>query len=559
MKHQTVSRRKVLAMLGAASGALAASAAAFADGGGNSVVQSVYGPGGEACSGKVRVYETVAAMKLDLSLNDGDYALTQGYYEVNDGGGAPYCIADTGEELLDNGRMAQLLIEDTVNLRMFGCKLDYATDDWAPFNKALHYCRDHFLHHITVTGSEGILLSAPLLLDIPGLILENLGYKTCVISPTQEMNTLIVVKANIIMKNFIVHGLKTCVDNISLENGKDSIFENVETRSAKRFGLVSQAVGNNNSVKLTNFRAFSNGTLYDTTCSYISENASSNDTVVEIQGLDFLTGYCRETRYVKIFDDIYILKEIVNATTVKLYPRLPSSSFTAQPISLYCGAGIEIKKHSDNGIWLGNFVACVSNIGAGVRIASLYGHQFNDFSSEFNRVAGLSFGDRLSGSSQSYSNIFIKPYFENAAMYNYDVIAEKCSGFTIIEPILNVDNIKTYTTSLSVKNMTIIRNAHQYKYIQSLTSLSTTHSLAMNQEYTVHTAATGNLTVQLPPASLKWHKQTIVLHLGRLSGDLIVHAASGESVQGMSSYTVSSAGYRMVTLIVVQNGQWALL
>lgn len=66
---------------------------------------------------KASYYNSVAKMKLDASLKDGMTAVTLGYYEPNDGGGATYIIrANTGEEVdnmgnieLDNGNISSLI------------------------------------------------------------------------------------------------------------------------------------------------------------------------------------------------------------------------------------------------------------------------------------------------------------------------------------------------------------------------------------------------------------------------------------------------------------------
>ena len=48
-------------------------------------------------------YDNIAAMKLDDTLREGDMAITLGYYEANDGGGAKYKIINN-ESLEDDGR-----------------------------------------------------------------------------------------------------------------------------------------------------------------------------------------------------------------------------------------------------------------------------------------------------------------------------------------------------------------------------------------------------------------------------------------------------------------------
>lgn len=73
-------------------------------------------------------YDSVAAMKLDDTLREGDMAITLGYYEANDGGAGEYKIVDDdtltddGGSIyeLENGLKAELIIKDFINVKQFG-------------------------------------------------------------------------------------------------------------------------------------------------------------------------------------------------------------------------------------------------------------------------------------------------------------------------------------------------------------------------------------------------------------------------------------------------------
>ena len=89
-------------------------------------------------------YDSVAAMKLDDTLKEGDMAITLGYYEANDGGGAEYKIVnkesleDDGGSIheLNNGLKAQLIMNE-LNIRQFGAKGDGITDDTITIQRVL--------------------------------------------------------------------------------------------------------------------------------------------------------------------------------------------------------------------------------------------------------------------------------------------------------------------------------------------------------------------------------------------------------------------------------------
>ena len=80
-------------------------------------------------------YDTVADMKADTKLKAGDMAVTLGYYEANDGGGAEYCIVsgvhtDDGlHQKLTNNLFAELIINNKeINILQVGGKADNSSD-----------------------------------------------------------------------------------------------------------------------------------------------------------------------------------------------------------------------------------------------------------------------------------------------------------------------------------------------------------------------------------------------------------------------------------------------
>ena len=94
-----------------------------------------------------KTYETVASMKADTSLADGQLIQTEGYWDKQYGGGAYYDIVgstsltvdDTKCIQLDNGLYAELHpINGTVTVNQFGAYGDGEHDDAEAINKAIN-------------------------------------------------------------------------------------------------------------------------------------------------------------------------------------------------------------------------------------------------------------------------------------------------------------------------------------------------------------------------------------------------------------------------------------
>lgn len=95
-------------------------------------------------------FDSVTDMKSS-NLDAGQTAFTKGYYSINDGGSGTYSIRgkvdgeteDGGSIIfLDNGNVAELITEGTVNVKQFGAKGDGITDDTDCIQNALNAMKD---------------------------------------------------------------------------------------------------------------------------------------------------------------------------------------------------------------------------------------------------------------------------------------------------------------------------------------------------------------------------------------------------------------------------------
>lgn len=86
-------------------------------------------------------FDSVADMKSATNLIDGSYARTLGYYSVNDGGGALYKILEDEpsgyHETLNIGLYAELIEDNTYNVKQYGIKADGETDNSVKLNAIL--------------------------------------------------------------------------------------------------------------------------------------------------------------------------------------------------------------------------------------------------------------------------------------------------------------------------------------------------------------------------------------------------------------------------------------
>lgn len=89
----------------------------------------------------VRSYDSVALMKADTTIKEGQHVKTKGYYSANDGGHGEYVIVDDDTlvddggsiHVLTNGLRAKLIIDDVINVKQFGAKGNGTDDDTTYF------------------------------------------------------------------------------------------------------------------------------------------------------------------------------------------------------------------------------------------------------------------------------------------------------------------------------------------------------------------------------------------------------------------------------------------
>lgn len=133
----------------------------------------------------IRTYDTVALMKADRKLKQGQHVKTRGYYSIHDGGSAEYYIVNevsenNYKENLENGLYAILIIDNYVTPEQFGAYGDGIHDDTTAIQNA--FDSNNVIMKKSYLISDSLTLPSNIVVD---------GYKTCEITNNTDNYTFI--------------------------------------------------------------------------------------------------------------------------------------------------------------------------------------------------------------------------------------------------------------------------------------------------------------------------------------------------------------------------------
>lgn len=283
---------------------------------------------------KTYYFDNVADMKA-YDLQNGDYAITKGYYVANDGGNAEYYITNTQiatehQEELDNNLYATLIIKDYVTPEMFGAKGDGITDDANAFTKCFKSglpikCSNkvYGVTHVDLNNNN-------IYLDGNGCIFINLkldmseyadgtytykGISSMFSDDIPEVNEELVTYDNVTLKNFTINqqsddviglnnemhwgGLFTPIllvgcDNILVENV--SVINTLQTglyfynaKNIKAINCNFENIGNNENLNTGSRNCFEmpSWSNIETNCIFEATNITAKDICDEFVRCDY--------------------------------------------------------------------------------------------------------------------------------------------------------------------------------------------------------------------------------------------------------------------------------
>lgn len=131
-----------------------------------------------------RIFNNVDSMKKETLENE-NYAMTLGYYQANDGGGALYYVVSTKPsngyyETLNNGNYAILIsTNNEINIKQFGCKVDGTTDDTLALKNAIENLNSNGFTNYTLVIPGITVISDTITISTSGVTLKGNNINRC--------------------------------------------------------------------------------------------------------------------------------------------------------------------------------------------------------------------------------------------------------------------------------------------------------------------------------------------------------------------------------------------
>lgn len=199
------------------------------------------------------VFDNVSSMKTAENLVNGSKCETLGFYSYGDGGSAKYRIRtitnqDTIDEvtiiaLYDNSLVAELILEDEMNIIQFGCYSDGVTNSTTNFNIALNKCKTLIIPDGTFLINRFLPLEGQTIRGTGNSII-NLNGTTAPLAQLPSNFTMINVKLNSINENLAWNrcNIQSC-NNIILDSCSFEGFRH-NSEAPNAWGLIIRDTSN---------------------------------------------------------------------------------------------------------------------------------------------------------------------------------------------------------------------------------------------------------------------------------------------------------------------------
>ena len=109
-------------------------------------------------------FDTVSDMIASNNLVVGSYAKTLGFHNINDGGNAIYKIIENNNSangynkiLLNNNLIAELIVENTINIKQFGAYGNNVNDDTQCFQNAITYMKNNNIYNFYIPNGTYLI------------------------------------------------------------------------------------------------------------------------------------------------------------------------------------------------------------------------------------------------------------------------------------------------------------------------------------------------------------------------------------------------------------------
>lgn len=211
-------------------------------------------------------FNNVNEMKNATNLIDGSFAKTYGFYNYNDGGGAYYKIrtvtnADDVDNkfiiaLSNNTLIAELIVDDEINVKKIGAVGDGITDDTNTLQDALNYASTHNKILNFGNPSNFYLITSGLIAPsgIAGIIADRWDYSGIIRTNVSNI-TVLTIKPTMgaIYKNLSIGGIGTVNSNGILYEGHTGInlFEHIRVYNFNGFGIKINAIWDSKLVEIS--------------------------------------------------------------------------------------------------------------------------------------------------------------------------------------------------------------------------------------------------------------------------------------------------------------------